>query len=187
MALGASERSAGKRYRDTVRWKHSSPIPTRAAETIVRACEPAEFSDCDIIFSGLDADIAGDIETAFLKADFAVFSNAKSHRLAPSIPLVIPTVNIGHLQLIPAQRQNHNLQKGFLVCNSNCAVVGLAVPFAALQRFGPVDQVSIVTMQAISGAGYPGVSSKWKPAVDIVMLTTPRHGYLGQHRAFHPW
>jgi aspartate-semialdehyde dehydrogenase len=100
---------------------------------------------------------------------------------------VIPTVNIGHLQLIPAQRQNHNLQKGFLVCNSNCAVVGLAVPFAALQSLGPVDQVSIVTMQAISGAGYPGVSSKWEPAVDIVMLTTPRHGYLGQHRAFHPW
>ncbi|KAI9687103.1 MAG: hypothetical protein M1822_002514 [Bathelium mastoideum] len=159
VALGASEKSAGKRYRDVVRWKHSSPIPTAAAETVLQTCEPTNFSDCDIIFSGLDAAIAGDIETAFLKAEFAVFSNAKSHRLVPSVPLVIPTVNIGHLELIPAQRRSHNLKKGFLVCNSNCAVVGLAVPFAALQRFGPVDRVSMVTMQAASGAGYPGVSS----------------------------
>lgn len=160
VALGASERSAGKRYRDTVRWKHSSPIPTNAADIIIRPCDPAKFSDCDIIFSGLDADVAGDIETAFLKADFAVFSNAKNHRLVPSVPLVIATVNAGHLDLIPAQRQINNLPKGFLVCNSNCAVVGLAVPFAALRKFGPIDQVSIVTMQAVSGAGYPGVSSK---------------------------
>lgn len=135
-------------------------MPTRAAELIVRRCEPAKFSDCDIIFSGLDADIAGEVEMAFLKADFAVFSNAKNHRLAPLIPLVVPTVNVGHTQLIPAQRQYYNLRKGLLVCNSNCAVIGIVIPFAALQNFGPVDQVSVVTMQAISGAGYPGVSSK---------------------------
>jgi aspartate-semialdehyde dehydrogenase len=160
VALGASERSAGKKYRDTVRWKHSSPIPAKIGEIIVRTCEPANFSDCDIIFSGLDSDVAGDVETAFLKAEFAIFSNAKNHRLVPSIPLLIPTVNAGHLDLIPSQRESNNLKKGFLVCNSNCAVVGLAVPFAALQKFGPIEQASIVTMQAVSGAGYPGVSSK---------------------------
>jgi aspartate-semialdehyde dehydrogenase len=96
----------------------------------------------------------------FLKANLAVFSNAKNYRRDPLVPLVVPTVNLPHLDLIPHQRKHHNLEKGFLVCNSNCAVIGLVIPFAALQvRFGPVDIVSVVTMQAVSGAGYPGVSS----------------------------
>jgi aspartate-semialdehyde dehydrogenase len=127
---------------------------------VVRRCIPSDFSDCEIIFSGLDSDVAGEVETAFLEANFAVFSNAKNHRLAPFIPLVVPTVNLGHTRLIPAQRQHYNLSKGFLVCNSNCAVVGIVVPFAALQRLGPLDQVNVVTMQALSGAGYPGISGK---------------------------
>lgn len=104
--------------------------------------------------------MAGETETAFLKANFAVFSNAKNHRLDPLIPLVVPTVNLRHTQLIPAQRQHYELTKGFLVCNSNCAVIGIVVPFAALQKLGPIDQVNVVTMQALSGAGYPGVSGK---------------------------
>jgi aspartate-semialdehyde dehydrogenase len=96
----------------------------------------------------------------FLKANLAVFSNAKNYRRDPLVPLVVPTVNLPHLDLIPHQRRHHNLSKGFLVCNSNCAVIGLVIPFAALQKeFGPVDTVSVVTMQAVSGAGYPGVSS----------------------------
>lgn len=96
----------------------------------------------------------------FLKANLAVFSNAKNYRRDPLVPLVVPTVNLPHLDLIPHQRRHYGLEKGFLVCNSNCAVIGLVIPFAALQaRFGPVDTVSVVTMQAVSGAGYPGVSS----------------------------
>lgn len=128
---------------------------------VVRRCVPSEYPDCDIIFSGLDADVAGEVEMAFLKANFAVFSNAKNYRLAPLIPLVVPMVNFGHTRLIETQRQHYNLGKGFLVCNSNCAVIGLVVPFAALQsKLGTIDQASVVTMQAVSGAGYPGVSSK---------------------------
>lgn len=97
---------------------------------------------------------------AFLKADLPVFSNAKNHRRDPLVPLVVPTVNLSHLDLIPHQRRVHGLSRGFLVCNSNCAVIGLVIPFAALQSaFGPIETVSIVTMQAVSGAGYPGVSS----------------------------
>lgn len=97
---------------------------------------------------------------AFLKANLAVFSNAKNYRRDPLVPLVVPTVNLPHLDVIKHQRKHYGLEKGFLVCNSNCAVIGLVIPFAALQaRFGPVDIVSIVTMQAVSGAGYPGVSS----------------------------
>lgn len=175
VALGASERSAGKRYSDAVRWKQSSPMPDRIAELVVRRCEPSEFPDCDIIFSGLDADVAGDVEMAFLKADFAVFSNAKNFRLTPLIPLVVPLVNFSHTELIRSQRQHHRLNKGFLVCNSNCAVIGLVVPFAALhQKLGHIEQVSVVTMQAVSGAGYPGVSSKWFSLVLSVCLYRSR-------------
>jgi len=89
-----------------------------------------------------------------------VFSNAKNHRRDPHVPLVVPTVNLSHLDIIPYQRGYYGQKKGFLVCNSNCAVIGIVIPFAAIQaKFGPVDQVSVVTMQAVSGAGYPGVSS----------------------------
>ncbi|OBR05857.1 Aspartate-semialdehyde dehydrogenase [Colletotrichum higginsianum IMI 349063] len=158
-AVGASSRSAGKKYRDAVRWKQASPMGA-VADLVVRECKASEFSDCDVVFSGLDSDVAGEIEMEFLKANLAVFSNAKNYRRDPLVPLVVPTVNLPHLDLIPHQRKQHGLEKGFLVCNSNCAVIGLVIPFAALQAaFGPVDQVSVVTMQAVSGAGYPGVSS----------------------------
>jgi aspartate-semialdehyde dehydrogenase len=100
------------------------------------------------------------IEMEFLKAELAVFSNAKNYRRDPLVPLVVPTVNLPHFDVIPHQRKQYGLKKGFLVCNSNCAVIGIVIPFAAIQReFGEVDQVSVVTMQAVSGAGYPGVSS----------------------------
>ncbi|KAM0325160.1 hypothetical protein ACHAQA_007699 [Verticillium albo-atrum] len=159
VAVGASSRSAGKKYRDAAKWKQAAPMGA-VGDLVVRECKASEFTDCDVVFSGLDSDVAGEIETEFLKANIPVFSNAKNHRRDPIVPLVVPTVNLSHLDLIPHQRKHHGLEKGFLVCNSNCAVIGLVIPFAALQaRFGPVDQVSVVTLQAVSGAGYPGVSS----------------------------
>jgi aspartate-semialdehyde dehydrogenase len=110
-----------------------------------------------------------EIEMAFLKSNLAVFSNAKNYRQDPIVPLVVPTVNLSHLDVIKHQRKHHGLKKGFIVCNSNCAVIGLVIPFAALQaKFGPVEQVSVVTMQAVSGAGYPGVSS-----MDIIDNVVP--------------
>ncbi|KAM6530001.1 aspartate-semialdehyde dehydrogenase [Fusarium falciforme] len=163
-AIGASSRSVGKKYRDAVRWKQASPLSPEAAEILVTKCEPRQFSDCDIIFSGLDSDVAGDIEMDFLKAEFPVFSNAKNHRSNPLVPLVVPTVNLSHLDLIPHQQSAFDQSKGFIVCNSNCAVIGLVSPLSALQKaFGPISTVSIVTMQAISGAGYPGV-----PSIDVI-------------------
>lgn len=97
---------------------------------------------------------------AFVKADLPLFSNAKNYRRHPLVPLVVPTVNLDHLALIPHQRRQWGLQKGFQICNSNCAVIGLVIPFAALQaKFGPIKECSVVTLQALSGAGYPGVSS----------------------------
>jgi aspartate-semialdehyde dehydrogenase len=184
-AVGASERSAGKKYKDAVKWKQALPFNERIGNLVVKKCTPEEFADCDLVFSGLDSDVAGDVgmlnlhvlytnsnrttEMAFLKSNLAVFSNAKNYRRDPLVPLVVPTVNLPHLDVIPHQRKHHDLKKGFLVCNSNCAVIGIVIPFAALQaKFGPVDQVSVVTMQAVSGAGYPGVSS-----MDIIDNVVP--------------
>lgn len=108
-------------------------------------------------------------EIAFMKANLPVFSNAKNYRRDPLVPLVVPTVNPSHLDVLHHQRKHYSLEKGFLVCNSNCAVIGLVIPFAALQaKFGPIDIVSVVTMQAVSGAGYPGVSS-----MDIIDNVVP--------------
>lgn len=130
------------------------------AELVVKECKASEFADCDIVFSGLDADIAQDTEVEFVKANIPIFSNAKNYRRDPLVPLVVPTVNLPHFDVINHQRKTWGLEKGFLVCNSNCAVIGIVIPFAAIQQaFGIVDQVSVVTMQAVSGAGYPGVSS----------------------------
>jgi len=99
-------------------------------------------------------------EMAFLKADIAVFSNAKNYRQDPLTPLIVPTVNLSHFDVIPHQRKHYGLGKGFLVCNSNCAVIGLVIPFAAIEAaFGPIDVVSVVTEQALSGAGHSGVSA----------------------------
>ncbi|KAL1303915.1 hypothetical protein AAFC00_000369 [Neodothiora populina] len=159
-AVGASERSAGKKYRDAVKWKQAYPMSKELGELVVRKCVPEEFADCDLVFSGLDSDVAGDVEMAFLKSNLAVFSNAKNYRRDPLVPLVVPTVNLPHMDVIKHQRKHYGLEKGFLMCNSNCAVIGIVIPFAALQaKFGPINQVSVVTMQAVSGAGYPGVSS----------------------------
>lgn len=121
------------------------------------------------------ADISGitkltsSTEMEFIKAEIPVFSNAKNYRKDPIVPLVVPTVNPAHMDLIPHQRKHFGLKKGFLVCNSNCAVIGIVIPFAALQaKFGPVEEVEVFTEQAISGAGYPGV-----PSMDIVDNVIP--------------
>lgn len=99
-------------------------MPAQVSNLIVRRCVPTQYPNCDIIFSGLDSDVAGDIEMAFLKAKFAVFSNAKNLRLPSLVPLVVPVVNLGHIESIPTQRRHYQLDKGLLVCNSNFAVIG---------------------------------------------------------------
>ncbi|KAH9824569.1 putative aspartate-semialdehyde dehydrogenase [Teratosphaeria destructans] len=160
-AVGASPKSAGKKYKDAVKWKQSLPMSKELGELVVSGCTPEDFKGkVDIVFSGLDSDIAGDTEKAFAAAGIPTFSNAKNYRQDPLVPLVVPTVNIDHLSLIPHQKKQWKYTSGFQVCNSNCAVIGLVIPFAALQaKFGPIKECSVVTLQAVSGAGYPGVSS----------------------------
>ncbi|KAI9470776.1 MAG: aspartate-semialdehyde dehydrogenase [Benjaminiella poitrasii] len=179
-ALGASSRSAGKAYKDAVRWKQARPIPEQVAGMVVKACEAELFKDCDVVFSGLDADVAGDIEMAMLKQDIAVFSNAKNYRRDPAVPLIVPTVNSNHFDIIPYQRELHNLKKGFLITNANCSTTGLVVPLKALQdAFGPMSHIIVNTQQAISGAGYPGV-----PSLDILDNVVP---YIGGEEEKMEW
>lgn len=172
-ALGASPRSAGKTYADAVNWKQAVPIPEHMASIVVSECRPdlPQFADVQIIFSGLDNTYAGDIEEAFAKAGKAVFSNAKNHRMDSDVPILIPPVNIDHLDVIPAQRAARGYDKGFIITNANCSTTAMSIGLKPLaEKFG-IDSVMISTMQAISGAGYPGLSG-----MDILDNVVP---YIG--------
>ena len=159
-SLGASERSAGKKYQEATRWKMQERMPDQVKSVAIKTCDPTQFKGCDLVFSGLDASVASDIEKAFLKAGIPVFSNAKNYRMDPQVPLSVPVVNSEHLRLIDSQRKTFESGNGFVVTNSNCSTSGLVVALKALQtKIGPLRRVMVTTMQAISGAGYPGVAS----------------------------
>lgn len=172
--LGASARSAGKKYRDAVVWKQTSLMPPAAGELIVQECEADAFQNCDVVFSGLDADFAGPIEKSFAASGLAVISNAKNYRRAPEVPLVVPTVNSEHLDVIvnrvKAAKAKGEKRPGFIVCISNCSTAGLVVPLKPLQdKFGAIKYIAVTTMQAISGAGFsPGT-----PGIDILDNVVP--------------
>jgi aspartate-semialdehyde dehydrogenase len=153
-------------YAKAVKWKQTTPIPAQVANMLVYECKPEHFGDCRIVFSGLDSDVAGDIEAAFRSSDLAVFSNSKNYRRDPHVPLIVPLVNPSHLSIIPQQQSLHDppLAKGFIVTNANCSTTGLVVPLYALEKtFGPIESVLVTTLQAISGGGYPGI-----PSLDIL-------------------
>ncbi|EIW68122.1 hypothetical protein TREMEDRAFT_40223 [Tremella mesenterica DSM 1558] len=161
-SLGASARSAGQTYSSVTRWKLSSPMPEIVRDMMVHECRPdvGGFDECGVVFSGLDHDVAGEIEESFRSSEIPIFSNAKNHRRDPLVPLIVPLVNSSHLSIIPQQQSLLGLKKGFILCNANCSTTGVVVPLAALEKsFGPLKTVMITTLQAISGAGYPGVSS----------------------------
>lgn len=164
VALGASAASVGKTYAAAVagRWKQTSPIPANVASMPVQACTPEAFGHCTVVFSGLDSGPAAEIEPALRAANVRVFSNAKNYRLDPVCPLVVPLVNPAHFEVVNHQRTTLSppTQAGYIITNANCSTTGVVVPLKALQdAFGPLDKVLINTMQALSGAGYPGVSA----------------------------
>jgi aspartate-semialdehyde dehydrogenase len=150
--VAASDRSAGKKYSEAVNWFLASPIPKDVAGLIVQPCEPVLNSH--VVFSALDASVAGEIETEFAKKGYIVVSNSKNHRFDPDVPLLIPEVNPEHLELLKIQKYG----KGGIVTNPNCSTIGLVIALKPLaDKFG-LEAVNVVTMQALSGAGYPGVS-----------------------------
>jgi aspartate-semialdehyde dehydrogenase len=155
--VAASERSATKRYADAVRWHLDVPIPEGARDLTVRTLVPS--LDCDFVFSGLDSSVAGPAEEEFARAGYPVVSNSKNHRMAADVPLLIPEVNAAHLDAILLQQKNRGYTSGFIVTNPNCSTAGLVLVLKPLADAFGLEKIFVVTMQAISGAGYPGVAS----------------------------
>ena len=167
--LGASERSAGKRYADAARWIEGE-LPADVASLVVQPCNP-DAVKAPVIFCGLDAAAASETEPAFARAGRFVFSNAKTFRMDPDVPLMIPEINASHLGLIERQRKERGWS-GAIVTNANCSSTTAAVAMAPLhERFG-IKAAFVFTMQAVSGAGYPGV-----PSLDILGNIIP---YIGE-------
>ena len=166
--LAASDRSSGKKYGDAAKWRLDTPLPERIANMTVAPAEAAGAPK--IIFAALDAGIARELEPRFADAGCAVVSNSSAYRMAPSVPLVIPEINAEHLHLIEEQA-SRKASGGYMVTNPNCSTIGLVMALKPLeQRFG-ITQIIVTTMQAVSGAGYPGV-----PSMDILGNVVP---YIG--------
>jgi aspartate-semialdehyde dehydrogenase len=153
--LGASQRSEGKAYRDATAWRLPTPLPEAVARQQVDQARPGRAPR--LVFSGLDSSVAGEIEGAFADAGHVIVSNSRNYRMERDVPLLIPEVNADHLGLLDAQRTNR-AWKGCIVTNPNCVVVVVAMALAPLRSFG-LRKALVTSLQAISGAGYPGVAS----------------------------
>jgi aspartate-semialdehyde dehydrogenase len=164
--LAASDRSAGKLYPEAAKWNLATPIPAKIGAMKVSAAAP-DKSTPKLVFAALDATAAQQIEPAFAEAGHAVVSNSSAFRMAEDVPLIIPEVNGDHVPLIKTQKW-YKKNGGFMVTNPNCSAIGLVLALAPLHhRFG-IDKIFVATMQAISGAGYPGV-----PSMDILGNVIP--------------
>jgi aspartate-semialdehyde dehydrogenase len=153
--LGASDRSSGKRYREATSWRLGGTMPESVADRIVEDCQPGNAPK--LVFSATDSSVATEIEQAFARAGHVVVSNSKNHRMEEDVPLLIPEINPDHLKIAAQQRMRRGWP-GQIVTNPNCSTVVLALALAPLKPFG-IRRVIVTTMQAISGAGYPGVAS----------------------------
>jgi aspartate-semialdehyde dehydrogenase len=162
--LGASDRSAGKKYRDAMTWHLGGETPASVADLTVEECKPGNAPR--LLFSATDASVATEIERSFAEAGHVVVSNSRNHRMERDVPLLVPEINPDHLKLVPGQQKARGW-KGGIVTNPNCSTVVLTMGLAPLKPFG-IKKVIVTTMQAISGAGYPGV-----PSMDILGNVIP--------------
>src|SRR2546426_5118922 len=161
--LGASERSAGKAYSEATSWRLPARLPEDVAKRGVDAATPGRAPK--LVFSGLDSSVAGEIEGAFAQAGHVIVSNSRNYRMEADVPLLIPEVNADHLDLLKMQEKCRGW-KGRIVTNPNCVVVVYAMALAPLRQFGLKTSI-ITTLQAISGAGYPGVAS-WDILANVI-------------------
>jgi aspartate-semialdehyde dehydrogenase len=162
--LGASDRSAGKKYREAAAWHLGGVTPETVADLVVEESRPGNAPR--LLFSAMDASVATEIERAFAQAGHVVVSNSRNHRMERDVPLLVPEINPDHLRLVPGQQRSRGW-KGQIVTNPNCSTVALTMALAPLKPFG-VTKVIATTLQAISGAGYPGV-----PSMDISANVIP--------------
>ena len=156
-ALAASDRSEGKRYGEVCQWKLPCEMPQEVRDMQLFPCKPP--LDCDVVIASLPSDIALEAEAAFAKAGYPVISNSSAYRMADDVPLLVPEINSGHLDIIPTQQRNRGYEKGFMITNPNCTTIGLVMALAPLHQHFGLEAVMMTSMQAISGAGYPGVAS----------------------------
>ena len=163
--LGASEKSSGRKYSEVMnsRWKVSADIPGYAKNMEIVNCSPEFTPGVDLVFSGLDSDVAGEIEMKYAQAGVMVISNAKNYRMSPDVPILSAEVNPEHLDVIQFQKT-----PGKIITNSNCTIMGVTISLKPLMDHFGLDSAVIVSMQAISGAGYPGV-----PTMDILGNVIP--------------
>jgi aspartate-semialdehyde dehydrogenase len=162
--LAASERSEGRAYAEAAAWRLAWPLPDAVGRMTVDACTPGRGPR--LVFSALDAGPAAELEAAFARAGHVVISNARSWRMDSLVPLLVPEINADHLALLPRQQEQHGWP-GAIVTNPNCSTVALTMALAPLRAFG-LSSVLVTTMQAVSGAGYPGV-----PSLDILGNVIP--------------
>lgn len=155
--LAASDRSTGKPYQQACPWKISGQMPDYVRNMQVKDCTPT--LDCDFVVSGLPSSIAGEVESSFAKVGYPVLSNSKNHRMDEDVPLLVPEINYEHLELLKFQRKNHHYSNGYIITNPNCSTMALVLALAPLHTAFGLERVNVVTMQALSGAGYPGVAS----------------------------
>ncbi len=155
--LSASDKSVGQKYSDACHWLLPTPMPLWAREMIILPASPVEMN-LPVIFSALPADVAREVEPQFALQGASVFSNASAYRYEDDVPILLPEVNPDHISIIDHQR-NKRGWKGFIVTNSNCTSAGLSVTLQAIHSTYGINRVFVVSLQAISGAGYPGVSS----------------------------
>jgi aspartate-semialdehyde dehydrogenase len=156
-ALAASDRSQGKTYAEACVWRLPGDMPDRVKQIVVQP--PAPPLDCDFVFSSLPGEVARDAEESFAREGYPVISNSSSHRMGADVPLLIPEVNPEHVGLIDAQREKRRYDRGFLVTNPNCSAIAIVMALAPLHAKFGVTSCVVTTMQALSGAGYPGVPS----------------------------
>lgn len=168
----ASERSAGKKYSEAVegRWHMPTELPKNVRDIVVENMDTIEKvkKNCDFVFSALDSGPAKEWEEKYAEAGIPVVSNASAHRHTPDVPMLIPEINPEHLDIIKIQQKNRGWKKGFIVVKPNCSLQSYMTPLFALHRKFKLKRAIITTMQAVSGAGHPGVSS-----FDIIDNTVP--------------
>ena len=165
--LGASDRSAGKPYHEATQWRLDGPMPTSVANMIVVECKPVANAP-KLVFSATDSSVATEIERAFAESGHFVVSNSRNYRMEPDVPLLVPEVNPDHLKLLALQAKRG--WKGFIATNPNCVAIPLALALAPFKPYG-IKRILATSMQAVSGAGYPGV-----PSMDIIGNVIP---YIG--------
>jgi aspartate-semialdehyde dehydrogenase len=163
--LVASDRSTGKRYGDATDWRLDASMPEEARDLVVQDYDAA--LDSPVVFSALPGEVAGEIEQRMAREGRALFSNTSTHRMDPDVPLLIPEVNPGHVAALEAQRRNRGWS-GLLVTNPNCSAIHLVLALKPLHDAFGIDALSVTTMQAVSGAGYPGV-----PSLDMIDNVVP--------------